>query len=83
MLSVVDLDNRFRFSDDGALLGEYDGTWLSIDSQPIPYADGETDSVAKSAGELTEGGKIDFVCDYYTYRFTDLYGQNYWTPVLP
>ena len=31
------LDNRFTFSDDGALLGEYDGTWLSIDAQPIPY----------------------------------------------
>jgi len=162
------LDNRFRFSDDGTLLGQYDGTWLSIDAQPIPYyytgtldegdtytingyvpclvngeraelllvfdnenpygyiagyrdvyAAEETDTVAKSAGELTEGDQIDFVCDYYTYdgvyedsylfgdtwtyhegaeigdayihadrvnatyRFTDLYGQNYWTPVLP
>ena len=31
------LDNRFTFTDDGALVGEYDGTWLSIDRQPIPY----------------------------------------------
>ena len=31
------LDNRFAFTDDGALVGEYDGTWLSIDRQPIPY----------------------------------------------
>ena len=162
------LDNRFTFSDDGALLGEYDGTWLSIDAQPIPYyytgtldegdtytitgyvpclvngeraelllvfdtenpygyiagarrvyADGESETVAKSCGELEDGDVIEFVCDYYgydgsyqdsylfgepwayhadaeigdayinadrvnaTYRFTDIYGQNYWTPVIP
>ena len=162
------LDNRFTFSDGGALLGEYDGTWLSIDAQPIPYyytgtldegdtytitgyvpclvngeraelllvfdtenpygyiagarrvyADGESETVAKSCGELEDGDVIEFVCDYYgydgsyqdsylfgepwayhadaeigdayinadrvnaTYRFTDIYGQNYWTPVIP
>ena len=162
------LDNRFTFSDGGALLGEYDGTWLSIDAQPIPYyytgtldegdtytitgyvpclvngeraelllvfdtenpygyiagarrvyADGESETVAKSSGELEDGDVIEFVCDYYgydgsyqdsylfgepwayhadaeigdayinadrvnaTYRFTDIYGQNYWTPVIP
>ncbi len=83
------------------------------------YKDGETETVAKSAGELAEGDAIDFVCDYYgydgsyqdsylfgeqwiyhagaeisdvtidasrvnaTYRFTDVYGQNYWTPAIP
>jgi len=31
------LDNVFEFTDDGDLIGEYDGTWLAIDSQPIPY----------------------------------------------
>lgn len=162
------LDNRFDFNKDGALLGRYDGTWLSIDSQPIPYyyigtvydadaytitgfvpcmingerselllifdtenpygyiagarnvyTEDETQTVAKSVTELHEGDQIDFVCDYYTYggeyydsflfgdpwvyhedaeigdaylhadrvnatyRFTDLYGQNYWTPVIP
>lgn len=162
------LDNVFDFTDDGALKGDYDGTWLAIDSQPIPYyhtndvydgdaytingyvpclvngeraelllafdnetpygyiagmrtvyAEGETETVPKSVTELEEGDEIDFVCDYYgydgtyqdsylfgdpwtyhadaeisnvyihadrvnaTYRFTDLYGQNYWTPVIP
>lgn len=162
------LDNRFDFNKDGSLLGNYDGTWLSIDSQPIPYyyigtvydadaytitgfvpcmingerselllifdtenpygyiagarsvyTEDETQTVAKSVTELHEGDQIDFVCDYYTYggeyydsflfgepwvyhedaeigdaylhadrvnatyRFTDLYGQNYWTPVIP
>ena len=83
------------------------------------YADGETETVAKSGGELQAGDVIDFVCDYYrydgtysdsylfgsrwiyradaeisdvtidasrvsaTYRFTDIYGQNYWTPEIP
>lgn len=161
------LDNVFEFTDDGALKGEYDGTWLAIDSQPIPYyhladvydgdnyaisgyvpcllngeraelllmfdnehpygyitgarsvyTDGETETVAKNVTELQDGDKIDFVCDYYgydgsyrdsylfgeqwvyhadaeisnvyikaeranaTYRFTDIYGQNYWTPKI-
>lgn len=31
------LDNVFRFNESGALLGTYDGTWLAINSQPIPY----------------------------------------------
>jgi len=162
------LDNQFSFTEDGALLGEYEGTWLSIDGQVIPYyyigtvedgddytitgyvpclvngerselllvfdtenpygyiagarsvyTDGETETVAKSVSELNEGDEIDFVCDYYTYagkyedsylfgepwtyhadaeigdvylhadrvsamyRFTDIYGQNYWTPPIP
>jgi hypothetical protein len=83
------------------------------------YKDGETETVAKSVGELVEGDAIDFVCDYYgydgtyqdsylfgdawtyradaeisnvyisaeranaAYRFTDIYGQNYWTSVIP
>ena len=161
-------DNVFRFTDSGALRGEYGGTWLAIDSQPVPYyyigtvedgdhytisgyvpclvngeraellltfdqatpygyiagarsvyKDGETETVAKSVSELEEGDKIDFICDYYgydgsyrdsylfgapwtyhadaeisdvyidaskanaTYRFTDIYGQDYWTPVIP
>ena len=162
------LDNVFSFTDDGALIGKYSGTWLAIDGQVIPYyhvgtvedgdaysisgyvpclingeraellltfdnetpygyiagaravyKDGETETIAKSMGELQEGDVIRFLCDYYrydgtyddsylfgnewiyhadaeisdvtidasranaTYRFTDIYGQNYWTPVIP
>ncbi|MBO4914617.1 MAG: peptidase C11 [Oscillospiraceae bacterium] len=162
------LDNTFDFTENGALKGEYDGTWLAIDSQPVPYyhlmdvyegdsyyisgyvpcfvngergelllmfdnanpygyiagwrsfyIDGETETVAKNVYELNDGDKIDFACDFYgydgtyqgsylfgdewiyhedakisnvyidavnanaTYRFTDIYGQNYWTPVIP
>ena len=31
------------------------------------YRNNETDTVAKSVTELTDGDKIDFLCDYYTY----------------
>ena len=162
------LDNVFEFTDDGALIGEYDGTWLAIDDQPVAYYhtgtvydgdaytitgrvpvmlngeraelllvfdnenpygyiagarsdydESETETIAKGITELTVGDRIDFICDYYaydgtyqdsyylgetctytgsevisnvyidasaaqaTYRFTDIYNQQYWTPAIP
>ena len=162
------LDNVFDFTDDGALLGTYDGTWLAINAQPVAYyhidtfddgdnysitgrvpvmlngvradlilvfdnehpygfvagaqfdyRDGETETVAKNLTEIVDGDVIDFLCDYYgydgsfldsymlgdrmivdgelsisnvyidasaanaCYRFTDIYNQQYWTPVIP
>ncbi|MBR2782235.1 MAG: peptidase C11 [Oscillospiraceae bacterium] len=164
------LDTVYSFTDDGALKGEYDGTWLAIDQQPIAfyhtntvydleagtycitgrvpakingdraeliivfnnenpygfiagaqfdYRDGETETVAKTMTELQEGDIVDFLCDYYsydgvyedsyflgdqwiyhadaqisnvyidasaasaTYLLTDIFNQQYWTPVIP
>lgn len=162
------LDNVFQFTQDGALLGDFDGTWLAINDQPVAYyhlstvddgeqytitgrvpvllngqrsdlilvfdnehpygyiagarsdyRSGETETVAKALTELQVGDEIDFLCDYYsyggsyqdsyllgdpmtvtedmvisnvyidadaavaTYRFTDLYLQQYWTPAIP
>ena len=162
------MDNVFDFTESGALSGNYDGTWLAIDGQPVAYyhqstvddgenysitgrvpvllngvradlilvfdndepygyiagarydyRNGETDTVAKNLGQLNEGDVIDFLCDYYsyegeyqdsymlgeqyiysgqpeisnvyidesaalaTYRFMDIYQQEYWTQVLP
>ena len=31
------LDNVFEFTEEGALIGEYDGTWLAINDQPVAY----------------------------------------------
>ena len=31
------LDNVYEFDEDGALKGEYDGTWLAINGQPVAY----------------------------------------------
>ncbi|MDO4982871.1 MAG: clostripain-related cysteine peptidase [Eubacteriales bacterium] len=164
------LDNSFEFTDDGALIGQYDGTWTAIDGQPVAYyhvdtvtdgdsytitgrvpvllngdraelilvfdndhpygfiagarsvyINGETETVAKGMTELKKGDTLDFLCDYYsyegeytdsymlgdpmtvetsmedmeisyvyvdadaalaTYRFTDIYAQEYWSPVL-
>ena len=113
------LDNVFRFSAEGGLVGEFDGTWLAIDDQPVAYyyedsvydgdyyaitgrvpvllngeranlilvfdsenpygyiagarydyVNGETETVAKGVTELTEGDRIQFVCDYYRYDGT-------------
>ena len=163
------LDDVFEFTDDGELVGAFDGTWLAINDQPVAYyhmdtvddgenytitgrvpvllngdrADlilvfdndhpygcvagvrydyhnGETETVAKALTGLNEGDRLDFLCDYYgydgsfrdsykmgdpmtvtgeltisnvylpdedaasaMYRFTDIYNQHYWTPVMP
>jgi hypothetical protein len=170
------LDNIFKFTekdeyeDEGYLLGEYDGMWLAINGQIVPYyyissyteggkdidtgrvpvlvngdraellitfvngkgkVDGvryitdtsSTPVVGKDADfetvGLNIGDKIDFLCDYYTYggqysdtykfgdemvydgklevsdktlpearranavyKFTDIYGQVYWSEVI-
>lgn len=31
------LDNIFSWTDDGALIGEYDNYWVSLDNQPVAY----------------------------------------------
>lgn len=161
-------DNVYSFTDSGALIGEYDGTWIAINDQPVAYyhidtfddgtnysitgrvpvmlngsradlilvfdnenpygyiaganfdyKNGETDTIAKNMGALNDGDVLEFVCDYYsydgdyldsfylgeamtvkgdltisnvyiddsaaraTYRFSDIYGQVYWTEVIP
>ena len=164
------LDNVFDFTTEGYLKGEYDGTWLAIDNQPVAYyyedtvydgssyvitgyvpvllngsrADlilifdnahpygyiagarsnyigGETETVSKAFDELIPGEDvIQYIADFYSYGgsyensyrisdpilytgeeqisnvyitnsgtpnacylFTDIYGQEYWTPVIP
>ena len=162
------LDNVFDFDENGALIGDYDGTWMSINGQIVAYyrldsveernhysdtgyvpvmingtraelilvfddarpngyiagardvyKSGETNVVAKNLTELKPGDQLDFLCDYYTYsgtykdtyylvdpmiydgnavignlnvgtdkvsvtyRPTDIYQQQYWTPVVP
>ena len=161
------LDNVFDYTEDGALKGAYEGTWLAINDQPIAYyhtdtvydgddmiitgrvpillngeradliirffnsqgsvvgvrssyLNGETETIAKGAAGLEPGDEIQFLCDYYsydgeyensyylgdpieydgeltvtdvylpnasdalaTYLVTDIYCQEYWTPVIP
>ena len=36
------LDNSYDFTDDGALLGEFGGTWIAINDQPVAYYHEET-----------------------------------------
>ena len=161
------LDNVFNFTEDGALVGVFENTWLAINDQPVAYyvtdslfdgdtfsitgrvpamvngeradilvtfdtensygyvagyrpdyRNGETETIAKNLNEFNNGDVIDFLCDYYAYdgtyldsymlgdqlivnggltvsdvyideydvsacyRFTDIYCQNYWTPIM-
>ena len=160
------LDNVFDFDDYGQLIGDTDGSWLSINGQPVAYyrmstsddgehytitgrvpvllngelmdlilifndenprgfiagarpayGEEETDTVARLS-DVQVGDTLQFVCDYYTYdgvyqatyklgspmtvtenmvisntdlggkcvalyRFTDIYGQYYWTLPVP
>ena len=162
-------DPEFDFRGN-TLTGEFDGTWLSIDRQPVAYyylntvddgdqyviygyvpallngervnlilnfdserpegyiagaqkvyPDKESDTQAKTLIAIGEGDQLQFLCDYYdyeenytdtyhlgqpitlgktveiantpiqkdrskckvTYRLTDLYQKEYWTPALP
>lgn len=157
------LDNTCEFDDDGALIGQPDGTWVSINGQPVAYyhlstaedgeryvisgrvpvlrngercdlillftdeephgyiagarpmyTGGETETVFRGLTDLQTGDELVFLCDYYgydgafqdeytlgdpmtvtenmeisntyiggdaaaLYRFTDLYGNHFWT----
>ena len=113
------LDNVYRITENGELVSDFDGTWIAIDNQPVPYyytdtfddgtnysitgyvpvmindvraelilvfdnanpkgyiagaryvyTKGETETVAKGVESLTEGDKIEFICDYYAYDGT-------------
>ena len=160
------LDTTYELSGN-SLLREYDGTWLSIDRQPVAYyylnsvddgenyviygyvpailneeqvdlivnfdserpdgyiagavkrySDSESDTQAKELIAIGRGDVIQFVCDYFdydgnyrdtyklgnpitlgdtveiantpidqsrcrvTFRFTDIYQQNHWTPAI-
>ncbi len=163
------LDNIFEIDVTGFLVADVDGSWFSIEDQPVAlyvtdcyqvgeewittayvpaFLNGEqvkleiifdddnpdgyiagaridyegTDNETEARGliELQAGDKIDFICDYYTYageyqdtyylgeqlviedpdniklsytyvggdylamyRFTDIYGGEYWTEVVP
>ena len=161
------LDNVYSFTSDDGLSGKFNGTWIAINDQEVPYyhtdtvdegdtytitgrvpallngervnlilvftdeqpkgyvagadpvyAEDETQTVSKSLVEIVDGDTIDFICDYYTYdgeyqdsyfmgdqiivdggltisdvyvdaeaanacyRFTDIYQQEYWTPIM-
>ena len=161
------LDNVFDFDEYGQLIGDTDGSWLSINGQPVAYyhlataeegdhytitgrvpvllngeqmdlilvftdenpqgyiagarpaySEDETDTVARGLVDVKPGDVLDFLCDRYTYdgvyqatyklgdrmvvsdkmvisntdlggdcvalyRFTDIYGQYYWTLPVP
>lgn len=61
------LDNVFRFNESGALMGTYDGTWLAIDSQPVPYyyidsvVDGDSITITGRVPVLLNDARADLI----------------------
>ena len=50
------LDNVYDFNDQGELLGDFDGTWLAIDSQPVAYY--FEDSLENKDGSYSITGRV-------------------------
>ena len=61
------LDNTYTFTNDGALVAEYDGTWLAIDNQVVPYyfvsqsVDGNAWSVTGRIPVLLNGERAELI----------------------
>ncbi len=61
------LDNIFEFTDDGELVGEYDGTWLAVNGQPVAYYhvstvdDGENYTITGRIPALLNGEYVDLI----------------------
>lgn len=61
------LDNVYEFTEDGALLGNYDRTWLAIDGQPVAYyfleeeEDGEHYSITGRVPAMLNGNRVDLI----------------------
>ena len=61
------LDNVFEFTDAGALKGEYDGTWLAINDQPVAYYhvstvdDGDQYCITGRVPAMLNGDRVDLI----------------------
>ncbi|MCX4269835.1 MAG: clostripain-related cysteine peptidase [Lachnospiraceae bacterium] len=61
------LDNVFSFDEDGALIGDTDGTWLAINEQPVAYyylntvEDGENYTITGRVPVMLNGQRADLL----------------------
>ena len=61
------LDNVFSFDEDGALIGDTDGTWLAINEQPVTYyylntvEDGENYTITGRVPVMLNGQRADLL----------------------
>lgn len=61
------LDNVFQFTESGALVGKYDGTWIAINSQPVPYfyidavVDGDSVTITGRVPVLLNDARADLI----------------------
>ena len=61
------LDNVYRITEDGTLISDFDGTWLAIDDQPVPYyyidtvEDGATYTMSGRVPVLLNGERANLI----------------------
>ena len=61
------LDNIYEFGSDGSLIADVDGTWLSINSQPVAYyhtdttEDGDLYAISGYVPALLNGERVDLI----------------------
>ena len=61
------LDNVYKIGESGELISDFDGTWLAIDNQPVPYYyidtfdDGENYSITGRAPVLLNGERANLI----------------------
>ncbi len=61
------LDNVFEFDDDNDLIGNYDGTWLAINGQPVAYYyettvdDGENYTITGHVPAMLNGERVNLM----------------------
>ena len=61
------LDNVFSFTADGALVGDFDGTWLAINDQPVAYYhtstvyDGDSYTITGRVPAMVNGVRADLI----------------------
>jgi hypothetical protein len=55
------LDNLYEFTDDGKLVGDYDGTWFAIDGLAVPYY--FVSEVKDSSGQTITTGRVPVLLD--------------------
>ncbi|MBR6940260.1 MAG: peptidase C11, partial [Clostridia bacterium] len=64
------LDNVYEISEDGELISAFEGTWLAIDSQPVPYYyidtfdDGDNYSITGYVPILLNGEKAQLLLTF-------------------
>ena len=69
------LDNLYEFTDDGKLVGDYDGTWFAIDGLAVPYY--FVSEAKDSSGQTITTGRVPVLLDGIRANLIIVFDKNY------